>query len=307
MTQSMIELKVPVPIRTFGATVTIEGELAPSGDTIYPDWNVSDDPLNDSYWGSGVGTREARFMAYIGPSGLPFDSITDDMMSEIVEVDVDYAAPTLGMESIAHPPFTEGFGDSFDLGGVELTLSNLRFDSLVSPTHLVVDYTTSTGILTDQYVRVYAGNLRYWDTFYTSGDPLTGGLYGSFGDIGGPIAPGSGTVELLTGIGLTGTAPHKFDIREYYVCTLHRIASTGANLSGLIDVGDTSALSTRTSFRLKEAIQATAANLQSLYLKYVPSTLPVDGPHGVAIYNVTIDGYVTSLDLGPHSTTASFS
>lgn len=50
MTQSMFELKVPVPIRTFGAIVTIEGELptfAGSG-LVSPSWT---DSTGDSFWG----------------------------------------------------------------------------------------------------------------------------------------------------------------------------------------------------------------------------------------------------------------
>lgn len=85
---ALLELRVPAPITTSAAQVVIEGELPSygSGTAIVPSWNAAG---SGSYWGTGGGplTRICRFLVFIGPSDLPFSTVTDDLMSEVVNAD----------------------------------------------------------------------------------------------------------------------------------------------------------------------------------------------------------------------------
>jgi hypothetical protein len=68
----MIELKIPVPIRTLGATVTVEGELpAFRHGVVYPAWNAGG---GDSFWG-GTGALE----------GPPWDAGQSYSVDDVVE------------------------------------------------------------------------------------------------------------------------------------------------------------------------------------------------------------------------------
>lgn len=89
----LLEFQVPAPITTGAARVVVEGELPSygSGNVISPTWNATG---SGSLWGTGGGplVRIARFLVLIGPAGLPFSSITDGMMSEVVNADPSFAS-----------------------------------------------------------------------------------------------------------------------------------------------------------------------------------------------------------------------
>lgn len=389
MTQSMLELKVPAPIRTFGATITIEGELPAftTSGTMYPTWAHS----GESYWGG-----DNEVLAGAWDSGRTYS------FGNVVAYDgYIYQAPS-PVPSVGTAPLpghlSGGTGDTFDLYGasaytstggqqgfrtsrevtvsgvsilgygppggmqngyrVKLSRGNLvgsggaydNYDAYAEGTfqgpdgsdgwcHIAFDRPARLNTGTTYYI-VHDGNDSVHPSFVAGVsshfgfltltspvDSLTDdwrtGVSGYGSALAGPnadhrlgfnlwesswrylpdaIQAVTRDARFLVYVGASGQSFD--DITEDMMDEVSTVDTTYVGPSAFGGTGPPG--TTRRCFRIKDIVPANSAAQQSVYLKYVPTLLPEDAPHGVAVYNVTAEPYTPGYELGPHSTTALF-